>query len=155
MLVTPRERVYERLAARQHRRFIKTHPPLDGIPIDERATNIVVARDPLDLAVSLYHHGDNLDRERIRLLTKAPEPAAARPPAREWLLRWINRDVSHLDELDSRPGVLWHLSGACARREQPNIVLVHYDDLSRDLGGKMRRLARRLDIEVPARCDRR
>ena len=56
-----------------HRRFVKTHTPLDGIPLDPRATYIVVARHPLDMAVSLYHQGDNLDRERIR---RAHRPAA-------------------------------------------------------------------------------
>jgi hypothetical protein len=53
-LVSPRSEVYRRLSAQKHRRFIKTHTPLDGIPLDARATYIVVARDPLDMAVSLY-----------------------------------------------------------------------------------------------------
>src|SRR3978361_433984 len=67
-LVTPWEEVSPRLAAQRHRRFIKTHTPLDGIPFDPRVTYIVVARHPLDAAVSLYHQGDNLDRDRIRKL---------------------------------------------------------------------------------------
>lgn len=56
-LITPKKELYERLAAQDHRRFIKTHTPLDGIPIDDRVTYIVVARHPLDMAVSLYHQG--------------------------------------------------------------------------------------------------
>ena len=39
----------------RHRRFIKTHTPLDGIPLDPRATYIATARHPLDMFVSLYH----------------------------------------------------------------------------------------------------
>jgi aryl sulfotransferase len=81
-LVTPREEVYERLAAQAHRRFVKTHTPLDGIPLDSRATYIVVARHPLDMAVSLYHQGDNLDRERIAELTgqaQSSVPQSERP----------------------------------------------------------------------------
>ena len=54
------------LAEQRHRRFIKTHTPLDGIPLDPRATYIVVARHPLDMAVSLYHQGNNIDRARLR-----------------------------------------------------------------------------------------
>ncbi len=151
-LVVPRDEVYARLAAQDHRRFVKTHTPLDGIPIDARATYIVVARHPLDMAVSLYHQGDNLDRERIRRLTGQPqpdEPPSPRPPIREWLLGWINRDVEPREQLDSLPGVLWHLSDAWARRAESNVVLVHYDDLSTDLGSEMRRLATLLDITVP------
>ena len=38
--------LFARLAAQDHRRFIKTHTPLDGVPLDPRATYIVVARHP-------------------------------------------------------------------------------------------------------------
>lgn len=150
-LGTPADEVYARLAAQRHRRFIKTHTPLDGIPLDDRATYIVVARHPLDMAVSLYHQSGNLDRSRIRRLTGGPVPdeSPPLPPLHEWLLDWIGRDVSHLAEMDSLPGVMWHLSDAWRRRDRPNIVLVHYDDLKRDLAGEMRRLAALLGIEVP------
>lgn len=151
-LVAPREEVYARLAEQQHRRFIKTHTPLDGIPLDARATYIVVARHPLDAAVSLYHQGDNLDRARIRRLTgrhETDEPAPPRPSLHEWMLLWINGDATPQEQLDSLPGVLWHLSDAWARRSERNVVLVHYDDLVADLEGEMRRLATLLGITVP------
>ena len=73
-LIVPPEQVYARLTAQDHRRFIKTHTPLDGILLDSRATYIVTARHPLDMAVSLYHQGDNIDRVRLRQLTGQPEP---------------------------------------------------------------------------------
>jgi aryl sulfotransferase len=153
-LITPREVVYARLEAQRHRRFIKTHTPLDGIPIDSLATYIVVGRHPLDMAVSLYHQGNNMNRERLRELTgqpapSQPGPAKPRRPVRDWLVAWIDSDDRPADELDSLPGVLWHLSDAWARRDQPNIVLMHYDDLSSDLSGQMRRLATLLGITVP------
>jgi len=151
-LVLPEAEMFARLAAQRHRRFLKTHTPLDGIPLDERATYIVVARHPLDMAVSLYFHGDNLDRARIRELTGQPARTDApppRPPLDEWLRAWTTWEGEPRDQLDSLPGVMWHLSDAWARRDEANIVLVHYDDLSADLGGEMRRLAGRLDIEVP------
>ena len=84
-LITPREEIYARLDRQQHRRFVKTHTPLDGIPLDPRATYIVTVRHPLDMAVSLYHQGNNIDRSRVRQLTGQSEPAApppARPPLR-------------------------------------------------------------------------
>ena len=149
-LATPRDEVYAHLAAQRHRRFIKTHTPLDGLPLDPRATYIVVARNPLDMAVSLYHQGGNLDRERISELTGQDQPASQseRPALRDWLLAWIDWDGSPRDQLDSLPGVMWHLRDAWSRLTEPNIVLVHYDDLSADLDGEMRRLARRLRIDV-------
>jgi hypothetical protein len=153
-LIITRDELFARLGAQQHRRFVKTHTPLDGIPVDPRATYIVVARDPLDMAVSLYHQGDNINRARVRQLTGQPEPERPRPPRRpllEWLLEWIDSDSSPQQEMDSLPGVMWHLSGAWARRGESNLVLLHYDDLSASLEGEMRRLAGRLGITVPER----
>jgi aryl sulfotransferase len=149
-LVTPRDEVFAQLAAQEHRRFIKTHTPLDGVPIDPRVTYIVVARHPLDMAVSLFHQGANLDRRRLAELTGTPaRPERAAPAVPDALLRWIDADPAPADELDSLPGVMWHLADAWRRRDEPNVLLVHYADLSADLGGQMRRIAGRLGIDVP------
>jgi aryl sulfotransferase len=151
-LFAPREAVWDRLAAQHHRRFIKTHTPLDGVPINPGVSYIVTARHPLDAAVSLYYQGENIDRARLRQLTGQPEPTEPpkpREPVDEWLRWWIGLDRPPREELDGLPGVLWHQSDAWARRDQPSVMLVHYDDLSADLAGEMRRLAARLGIEVP------
>jgi aryl sulfotransferase len=151
-LGTPRDEVYARLQAQRHRRFIKTHTPLDGIPINPLTTYIVVARHPLDMAVSLYHQGDNINRQRLRELTGQPEPAQPprpRKPLHDWLLSWIDSDDLSPDYMDSLAGVLWHLSGAWARRDESNLILMHYDDLSDDLAGQMHRLADLLGVTVP------
>jgi len=104
------------------------------------------------MAVSLYHHSANIDRARMRQLTGQPgglHAASPRPSLREWVLEWISAAVAPRDELDSMPGVMLHLSDAWARRERRGVVLVHYDDLSADLDGEMRRLAGLLGIAVP------
>ncbi len=114
-------------------------------------TYVVVARHPLDAAVSLYHQGDNLDRDRLRQLVGAPEPeqpSAPRPRLRQWLLSWIAQQADPREELDSLPGMLRHLAGAWDRRQADNVVLVHYEDLATDLESQMRRLAGRLGIDV-------
>ncbi|MBO0810021.1 MAG: sulfotransferase domain-containing protein [Actinobacteria bacterium] len=154
-LIAPREEVYARLAAQRHRRFIKTHTPLDGIPLDPRATYLVTARHPLDAAVSLYHQGDNIDRAKVAQLTgqgEAAGPPRPRKPLHDWLLGWISADRDPREELDSLPGFMWHFSDAWARRGERNVLLVHYDDLIADLEGEMRRLAERLGIAVPGRA---
>src|SRR5215475_10729587 len=55
------EDVRATLAAQRHRRFIKTHTPLDGVPMRDDAVYVVVARDPRDVAVSFQHHRANMD----------------------------------------------------------------------------------------------
>lgn len=150
-LVTPRADVYAQLAGQDHRRFIKSHTPLDGLPVDSRVTYIVTGRHPLDMAVSLYHQGGNLNRERIRELTGQPDSgptADHRPPLHQWLLEWIEQDVDPKESLDSLPGVLWHLTDAWNRRATQDVVLVHYDDLVNDLESEMRTLASQLGIAL-------
>jgi hypothetical protein len=152
-LTEPQGELFARLDAQTHRRFVKTHTPLDGLPIDPEVTYIVVARHPLDAAVSLYHQEANIDRARLRTLVGLPEPEpeaapAPRPSLHEWLLEWIEDDPAPTESLDSLPGVMWHLTDAWRRRHNPNIVLVHYEELQRDLEGTMRDLAVRLEIEI-------
>lgn len=131
--------LYARLAAQQHRRFIKTHLTLDQLPADPQVTYIVIARDPLDSTVSMYHQKVN----RIA----SDDPQRPNGTARQWLVGWINemgtgRD-SYLDAALERLSYVWE------HRAEPNVVLVHYEDLSANLANEMRRLARRLQITVP------
>jgi len=139
----------DELAAQQHRRFLKTHMPLKELPADPRVTYIVIARNPLDVAVSWHHQISELitadDREDPSGDKTAPEST------RQWMLDRIEEmgtlvqgRESYFDEL------LKSLSCAWERRAEPNVVLVHYEDLSGDLPGEMRRLANRLGISVPA-----
>ncbi len=129
-LITPRDQVLARLEAQAHRRFIKTHTPLDGLPLDPHATYIVVGRHPLDMAVSLYHQGSNINRGRVRELTgqSGPEadrprparpPRPPRPPLHDWLVSWIEAEDEPGEHLDSLPGVMWHLADAWGRRTSP------------------------------------
>lgn len=144
---TKRRDVYATLAALEHRRFIKTHTPLNDIPIDSRVTYIIIARHPLDAAISLHHHSDLLmDNKAARQSTSGPSIKSPR----QWLLDKINEmgtsphgGYSYLEKL------LKNLCSAWECRAEKNIVLLHYEDLSADLEGEMRRLADRLDIIVP------
>jgi hypothetical protein len=138
--IAPPHDVYARLAAQPHRRFIKTHTPLDGIPSDPRVTYIVTGRHPLDMFVSLRHQLDNIDQ---------PGPRHPAESLRLSLLRWISAGGDSGPYPESLPKVMWHLSDAWSRRALPNVLLVHYDDLSADLEGQMRGIARRLGMDVP------
>src|SRR5215217_9674384 len=67
----PLTEVMAALAAQTHRRFIKTHTPLDGLPLHPDVTYLVVGRDPRDVAISMEHHSTNLDWERFLELRAA------------------------------------------------------------------------------------
>jgi aryl sulfotransferase len=153
-----RDEVYAQLASQQHRRFIKTHSPLKAIlkevPAGSRATYIVVARHPLDAVISMYYQRDNFAYGGGRPLSGPPEPDRRPPPTpREWLIRRLaHYQASRYSEESGQAefaDILWHLSDAWARRSEPNVVLLHYEDLSTDLEGQMRALAARLAVTVP------
>ena len=154
-LTTPRDELLAMLESQEHRRILKTHTPLDGVPLDPRATYLVVARHPLDAAVSLYHQAANIDRRRLARLVGTPGPDAESPAVadpvnlRTWLLAWIDDDTPPEKGLDRIRGVAHHLADAWSRRRDANVVLVHYQDLITDLDGEMQRLAGRLGEAVP------
>ena len=116
-----REKLLAGLAAQKHRRFIKTHTPLKGLPLDPRVTYVVVARHPLDMAVSLYHHYANLDVRRLNELAGYPETGTPEPlpPLREWLLSWVAQDCDPYQRLDTLAGVMHHVADAWSRRAEP------------------------------------
>ena len=61
MVTRARIEVFADLTTQNHRRFIKTHTPLDGIPEDPTVTYICVGRDPRDVALSMDRHIDNMN----------------------------------------------------------------------------------------------
>lgn len=147
--VEPVEVVRTRLEAQEHRRIIKTHTPLDGLPLDPRVTYVVVGRHPLDVAVSLHHHHANIDRARMDALQGRSTATQPPLPLDDWLRHWIAATERPEDQLDSLQGLLHHVTDAWDRGPDPAVVLVHYQDLVDDLDGQMRALAGRLDITVP------
>jgi aryl sulfotransferase len=155
MLVRPISDVRAQLAAQRHRRFIKTHTPLDGVPFDDRVTYVAVGRDPRDVALSLHHHRANLAHEAVlRALNAADtelvtDRRLAPTDVREDFLQWMNDGASPLDDPYTLRALVGHQRQAWSRRDDPNLVLVHYADLSRDLEAQMRRIADSLDIHVP------
>ena len=52
MLTRTEDEVFGLLDAQTHRRFIKTHTPLDGVPRHDEVTYVAVIRHPLDVAMS-------------------------------------------------------------------------------------------------------
>ncbi len=82
--ILPIEEVVATLDAQDHRRFIKTHTPLDGLVLDDRVTYIGVGRDPRDAAMSELFQWDNMNHlslNRMRPLQEAPSGSFSRAPA--------------------------------------------------------------------------
>jgi aryl sulfotransferase len=146
MRLRPLDDVVRLLEGQRHRRFIKSHTPLDGLPRRKGVSYVVAGRDPLDVAVSMDHHRSNLDEETIeRMLGEGPSRRERPADRRERVLRWIHDERP----VDSLRGVVHHLRQAWDRRHEEGIILVHHADLCRDLESQMRLIAARLGIEIP------
>jgi hypothetical protein len=157
-LTEPLDSVLRALDGQTHRRFIKSHTPLDGLPRDPHAKYICVGRDPRDIAVSWTHHEANVDVERlINLRIDAVGlddleelPAFRRLPShpRERFWYWVNEPADRISP-SSLASTLHHFATFWSERADTSVALFHYRDLSRNLDGQMRRLAAFLDIGVP------
>jgi hypothetical protein len=101
----PIEDVVASLDAQDHRRFIKTHTPLDGLVLDDRVTYIGVGRDPRDAAMSEYFQWDNMDLNQMRALHDGfPEaPPGADPSLDAAFRHWMEGPIMPPDETGLMP----------------------------------------------------
>ena len=146
------------LEGQRHRRVIKTHTPRDGLPYREGVTYICVGRDPRDVALSIDNHWSNMNVDAFAAAREAAlgtlaEPAIASPPpraptAKERFWSWVDNDAPPTETGSSLLRTLHHFATFWAARDDDSVVLLHYDDLQRDLDGSMRALAQRLGISV-------
>jgi hypothetical protein len=141
-------------SAQTHRRFIKTHTPLDGLPLHAEVTYVMVGRDPRDAAISMEHHVANMDFAHFLALRAAAvgnadlaELPERRVPSEDPVERFRTFVA---DETPGVPGtlasVLHHLDTGWQRRYEPNVALFHYADFKADLAGELLRLAGVLGI---------
>ncbi len=158
MRVLPLEVALNTLRAQKHRRFIKTHLPLDGMPYDKRLKYLYVARDARDVFMSLWNHYTNMTDEILTLMNLLlgregdefpPPPDDIHAFWRAWMTRgWFAWETdgwpywSHLANVQS----WWNI------RDLPNIELVHHSDGLDDIEREIRRIASFLEIDVPESC---
>ncbi|WP_169052673.1 sulfotransferase domain-containing protein [Pseudooceanicola onchidii] len=137
--------VSDRLTGMTHRRSMKSHTPMDGLPLDDQATYICVFRHPLDAHFSMRNHVRNI-----------PVP---------WFDDWYPEvDVDGTTfarflagsadgaDCDAMPlaHIIQHYKAARALADRPNVWLVHYADLIRDLALAFDRISEVLQVTHPA-----
>lgn len=156
MRLIPLEAVLNGLRAQEHRRFIKTHLPLDGIPYDERLKYLYVARDARDVFMSLWNHYTTMTDEIMTLMNLLPARVGDEfpQPPRDLHDFWRSWTTQASFEWESDGWPYWsHLSNVqswWSYRHLPNIRLIHYADLLADPEREIRRIAAFLEIDVPA-----
>lgn len=140
----PLEPMLAALEAQQHRRFMKSHTPADGVPYYETASYIVVGRDGRDAFMSMCNHLERFRDDLRESLNEAVREAGV-PLMPSW-----NGDVHGFFQAWMAEAFhCRHIASFWELRQRPNVLFVHYNDLKADLEGEMRRVAAFLGLEVP------
>jgi aryl sulfotransferase len=144
----PLELVLEMIEAQQHRRFLKTHLPLDALVFSPEAKYLYIGRDGKDMAWSMYNHHAGFTDQAYTMFNnvfgRVGDPLE--PPkcdVVQYFREWLNGGGMPL-------GVsFWdHVQGWWNAQHLPNVMLLHFNNLKADLPGEMRRIADFLGIEI-------
>jgi aryl sulfotransferase len=139
--------IREMLEAQTHRRFMKTHLPLEALVFSPQAKYIYIARDGRDVVWSMYNHIVSFTPAAHEMMNNAPGRSGPPlgPPAAD-VIQFFRGWLRPMDQQVQR---FWqHNQGWWDVRHLPNVLLVHFNNLKADLPGEMRRIAAFLDIEV-------
>ena len=145
--IPPKEVKLPLVEAQTHRRFLKTHLPVDALVFSPRAKYLYIGRDGRDVVWSFYNHHANANTAWYDALNETPGrvgPPIGPPPddIRLYWREWLDQD-----------GYPWwpfweNVRSWWAVRDLPNVLLVHFERLKRDMEGEMRRIAAFLQIQV-------
>ena len=154
---TPAAEMFATVAAQSHRRFLKSHLPVDGLPIHDEVRYIHVARDGRDALMSMHNHFTGFSDATMEQLDRCglTDPSIARPyprlpadPAAFFRLWMSTPCIAGQSDGMTGPSFFDLEVGYWAARRRPNFLLVHFNDLRADLDGEMRRIAAFLQIDV-------
>lgn len=130
-----------------HRRFMKSHLPVDALVFSPKAKYIYIGRDGRDVLWSLYNHHRNFKKEVIRDIDRVPERAGpplgeASSSVIEYFQHWLMKD-----------GYPWwpywsHILSWWQIKDLPNVMLLHFSNLKSDMPGAIRRIATFLEIAI-------
>ena len=115
----------------ERKRVIKTHFDWDLLPYSEDARYIMVIRDPKDVFVSSY------------FFLKDGILGPAMPSVDTWYKLFMSKGVMMSSSWVANTAGYW------AQRHRPNVLIVSFKSMKRDLKGAVRKVAQFLDIEAP------
>lgn len=145
--VPPKEVKLPLVEAQTHRRFLKTHLPVDALHFSRQAKYLYIGRDGRDVVWSMYNHHRNANQSWYDTLNQTPGrigPPIETPPdgVHQYWLDWLERDGYPFWPFWENVRSWWEI------RNLPNVQLVHYTNLKQDLPGEIRRIAEFLGIPI-------
>lgn len=147
---------HEKLAAvesQTHRRFIKTHLPVDALVYSPKAKYLYIGRDGRDVVWSMFNHQSNANEKWYEALNDTPGrvgPPIEKPPedVRQYFLDWLENDGHPWWPYWENVRTWW------AIRDLPNVIFLHFNELKADLPGQILRIGKFLGVpENPSISD--
>jgi aryl sulfotransferase len=147
MRIAPLEDILALVEAQEHRRFLKTHLPLDALPRWESVKYIYVGRDARDVVWAAHAHQRDFSPLAYELFNTlpgrvGPPMEVPHPDVREYYRIWLERDGYPAWPFWSHVQSWWNA------RSLPNVLLVHFANLKADMAGEIRRIADFLVIQI-------
>ncbi len=143
----PKEVKFPAIEAQTHRRFLKTHLPVDALVYSPKAKYIYVARDGRDVLWSYYNHhskhNDLFYKEINAVGSPGIEPA--KPPQHEihkYFQVWLENDGYPIWRYWHNIRTWWEI------RHLPNMMLLHFAALKADMPDEIRRIAEFIDVPI-------
>lgn len=145
--VPPKAVKLPEVEAQTHRRFLKTHLPVDALTFSRKAKYIYIGRDGRDVVWSFYNHHVNANDAWYEALNNTPGLVGPpiEPPSDsilEYWRAWLDRDGYPFWSFWENIGSWW------AIRDLPNVYMLHFENLKNDMPGEIRKIAKFLDIEI-------
>ncbi len=147
MRVPPKEVKLPELEAQTHRRFLKTHLPVDALVFSPKAKYIYIGRDGRDVAWSWYNHHTHANEAYYDAVNNSPGrvgPEFERPKGDvvEYFREFLARDGHPYWPFWVNIRTWWEV------RDLPNVLLIHFADMKADMPGEIRKIAEFLEIPI-------
>ena len=155
MRMPPPGAMLELAESQTHRRYFKSHLPYDALPVYEGMKFIHVARDGRDAAMSFLNHKlnytDNLIEIANGIIADDPKfDGGFKPPNPDPAIHFHEWVLGPEDHIGDEKCGFWYMENSYwDAKDDPNMLLVHYNDMKKDLEGEMRRIAKFLEIDTP------
>lgn len=138
--IPPKEVKLPEVEQQTHRRFLKTHLPVDALVFSPKAKYIYIGRDGRDVVWSMYNHHANANDLWYGALNDTPGrvgPPIEPPPdaVKTYFDDWMEKDGHPFWPFWENVRSWWEI------RNLPNVLLIHFGSLKADMPGEIRRIA--------------
>lgn len=145
--VPPKEVKLPEVEKQQHRRFLKTHLPVDALVFSPKAKYVYIGRDGRDVLWSLYNHHSSANEVWYDVLNNTPGlvgPPIGKPNDNilEYFREWLDKDGFPFWSFWENIKSWW------AIKDLPNVYFIHFQKLKEDMPGEIKKLAAFLDIPI-------